>query len=106
MKYHPNYGYDLLDISNHLEASIFSRSLARRICNLLNEGEICRKIYNAALASAPRWVSVKERLPEKEGWYVTTQPAFGIDLRRFDGIVIGSKYVTHWLDNLTPPEAK
>jgi len=53
----------------------------------------------------PRWVSVKERLPEKDGSYlVIIQGCSGFAPWEWDGVnwENGEKAVTHWLDSVPP----
>ena len=54
----------------------------------------------------PKWVSVDERLPEREEWYAVTWHTTEGDFMNYDFLNGFPEYVTHWLDNMpTAPEA-
>ena len=65
-------------------------------------------------AAKPKWISVKERLPEADGMYVVYMPppsepiitAEYSDSRWADWEVDITKYVTHWAPLPEPPEVE
>ncbi len=97
------YVADLLD--NMVEDS-GSFQLARKYCEYIAELE----------KSAPRWVSVEERLPEEDGWYLVFDTGagevtegryhFGCGWYQADGDLFPPYTIEHWQPLPTLPAKK
>ena len=64
----------------------------------------------SALREQPRWISVEERLPEEDGFYLVYGPFIYRDTKWYDRKNFSQYFwkhdVTHWMPLPEPPEVE
>ena len=88
-------GWNMWVMDNDSPASKMSKALGMAI---------------SALREQPRWVSVEERLPEEDGFYLVYGPFIYRDTKWYDRRNFSQYFwkhdVTHWMPLPEPPEVE
>lgn len=80
-------------------------------CELAEDNhKICADLYDADYRKQ-EWISVEDRLPEREGKYIAYTTRGTIEIARFYSYYVNDKpqfdyWITHWMPLPQPPETK
>ncbi len=84
--------------------------LERKTVSMCGSSDYCRG-WNDAVAEMPKWISVKDRMPEKEGKYIVCTAQSSVYCTKFKACgdtgmfkVDINTHITHWMPLPDAPE--